>query len=308
MLAAYLLFARGAAGHDRSVVVVQNGTCMAHDALRAAVAERGVAIVDEAKVRLRVLIAARSDGAMDVAIAGTAGSELAERHFVATSCAEAIDALGLVIALSAEDVETSDPAPVVPSPQEITHSEDVPKTPVATPDARAAPTALTLSGGAFGSTFGQRQLGIRIGVGLAWPRTVLPWIEASAARTLPHTIDGDGGGADPTWTTGRLAAAPFAIALGRNMQVSAFGTLEVGALGVTGSGVTHVDTRTRAWFAVGAGARGRWTLGDSFFAGLDVGAVVPLVRDDFVIVNGGSAYRVPAVGAETAISLGVTFP
>jgi hypothetical protein len=96
--------------------------------------------------------------------------------------------------------------------------------------------------------------------------------------------------------------------VGRALHVSAFAALDVGALTVSGSGATRVDTRTRPWYALGAGGRGRWDLGSRMFAGLDAAAVVPLVRDDFVFINGGLAYRVPVIAAETAIFVGVHFP
>jgi hypothetical protein len=90
--------------------------------------------------------------------------------------------------------------------------------------------------------------------------------------------------------------------------LSAFAAADVGALNVSGSGATRVDSRTRPWFSVAGGARVRWDLAGRIFAGIDAACVVPLVRDDFVFINGGSAYRVPAVGAETGLIVGAHFP
>ena len=120
-------------------------------------------------------------------------------------------------------------------------------------------------------------------------------------------IEGGGGGADPTWITGRLAAAPIGTDVGSRMRVSLFGAFEGGTLNVAGSGATRVDSKTRPWFAVAAGGRARWDLGDRFFAGLDVAGVVPLLRDDFVFLRGGTAYRVPVIAVESGIFLGAHF-
>jgi hypothetical protein len=108
--------------------------------------------------------------------------------------------------------------------------------------------------------------------------------------------------------SGRLAAAPIGTEVGQQLRLSLFAAFDAGALNVSGSGATRVDSKTRPWFAIAAGGRARWDLGDLWFAGIDVAGVVPLLRDDFVFLNGGSAYRVPAIAVESGICLGAHFP
>jgi len=311
---ALMLGGRSSSAQDRSVVVsVDGGTCVTQAALRDAVMVRGGKVSDDAVVRLRVRVDAPPEGnsepvSVQVAGQGTHGA-LAERRFVASSCREAIDALGLVIALAADDDAADDPMPSALAPAAPPERDAVSEPPVITAETKPGPpTVFALRAGAVGTTFGEGQLGARVAGSLEWRRTLLPWIEAAATITFPRTIDGGGGGADASWITARLAAAPVGLRIGDSLQLSLFGAFDVGSLGVTGTGPARVESKGRAWLAVAAGARMRWDLGARFFAGLDALAVVPLVRDEFVFVNGGSAYRVPGIGAETAIFAGVRFP
>ncbi len=321
--ASIALFEQGASAHDRKVAVtLEGGTCVAQSALRDAIALRGGRITDEAPVRLRVRVRLHDDGQVGVEIGGeSARGALADRRFVAPSCADAVDAIGLVIALAGDETERAAPppvdeapaapAPALPPPVSTPTSID---TPVEARDARAAasetrtPSRFALGAGALGTTFGEGQVGARVGAAIEWRRSLLPWVEASASMNVPRTLHGGGGGADAAWISGRLAAAlPFGTYVGRGLRMSVFGGADIGALNVSGSGATRVDSRTRPWFALAGGARARWDIKGGFFAGLDGAAVVPLVRDDFVFVNGGTAYRVPVVGAETAVFLGAHF-
>lgn len=325
-----LLVSRKAAAHDRSVVVsLEGGTCVAQSALRDAVTSRGGRIADEAPVHLRVKVDTKNDGQVGVEIGGrNARGPLAERRFVASSCADAVDALGLVIALAgdeAERVAKADDAPSssasraddAPSPapnapnaptQLVAADAPAPSVPASKADTAPTPSRFALGAGAFGTSLGEGQVGARIAGTLEWKRSLVPWIEASASANVPRMIEGGGGGADPTWITGRLAAAPIGTDVGSRMRVSLFGAFEGGTLNVAGSGATRVDSKTRPWFAVAAGGRARWDLGDRFFAGLDVAGVVPLLRDDFVFLRGGTAYRVPVIAVESGIFLGAHFP
>jgi hypothetical protein len=327
-----LLGSRDASAHDRSVVVsLDGGTCVAQSALREAVASRGGRIADEAPVHLRVRVDANEDGEVGVEIGGRgAHGALAERRFVASSCADATDALGLVIALAGDEAASSsaprDEAPSTAPANEATSTSaqtTVPANaapPVAAdaPPSRAArpvgpsrpstPSRFALGAGALGTTLGEGPIGARIAGTLAWKRSLLPWIEASASANVPRTIEGGGGGADATWISGRIAAAPIGTEVGQRTRISVFGAFDAGALNVSGSGASRVESRTRPWFAIAGGARTRWDLGGRWFAGLDAAAVVPLLRDEFVFLNGGTAYRVPAIGVESGISLGAHFP
>lgn len=326
-----LLVSRNAMAHDRSVVVsLDGGTCVAQSALHDAVASRGGRIAEDAPVHLRVKVDARRDGRVGIEIGGRgAHGVLAERRFVASSCAEATDALGLVIALAGDEAEKNDvvmaspssandppAAEPAPPPNETTATAEtllpVPAEPAAemrTPSVEPSPPSrFALGAGAIGTTLGEGQIGARLAGTLEWRRSLFPWVEVSASANVPRTIEGGGGGADATWIAGRFAAAPIGIELGARSRLSAFGAVDAGVLRVSGSGATRVDTATRPWFALAAGARVRWDLGERWFGGLDAAALVPLVRDDFVFLNGGTAYRVPAVAMESQICMGAHFP
>lgn len=329
---ATLLVSRNASAHDRSVVVsLDGGTCVAHSALRDAVVSRGGRITDDAPVHLHVKVDATKDGRVGIEIGGRgAQGALAERRFVASSCADATDALGLVIALAGDDAERSATSEAAPAPNEASIAEapptpssgttpapaaaDAPATHAPAPPRRASPETSTpsrfaLAAGAVGTTLGEGQIGARIGGTLEWRRSFFPWIEASASANVPRTIEGGGGGADATWISGRVAAAPIGMTIGSpHLRATLFAAFDAGALTVSGSGASRVSTQTRPWFALAGGARARWDLGDRWFAGLDAAAVVPLLRDDFVFLNGGTAYRVPAIGVESAICMGAHFP
>ena len=326
-----LLISRNASATDRNVVVaLDGGSCVTEAALRAAVAARGGLITNDAPVKLRVRVDARRDGRVAVEIGGRgAHVALTERRFVAASCADAADALGLVIALATDEPDTHAEPEAAGQPA-ATSATAATATPEAVADdarsettspradgeagaraddpATSPPARFALVAGVLGSSFGEGQVGGRVGAAVEWNRSLLPWIEVSASTNLARRIEGGGGRAEPTWTTGRLAAAPVSAALGHGLRVSALCAFDAGALTVEGSGAARIYSRTRPWFAIAAGVRARWDLGGAWVAGVDVAAVAPLVRDDFVFVNGGSAYRVPVFGAETAISIGAHFP
>jgi hypothetical protein len=341
--ASVTLFAQRAAAHDPSVVVsLEDGTCVAQSALRDAVASRGGKISDDGTVRLRVRVRPRNDGQVGVEIGGDgAHGPLAERRFVASTCAAAVDALGLVVALAADEADrplesaraasaaaapmgdapaAATPAPPAPPapPGPVSRSEPKDAVPIVPSSSTSPPksestdphTSLTLAlrAGAIGTTLGEGQLGARVGASFEWRRTLLPWIEASGWMIFPRTIEGGGGGADATWTVGRFAIAPVGTVVGRTVRLSVFAAGDVGALNVSGSGAPRVESKTRPWFSVGGGARVRWDLAGRIFAGLDAACVIPLLRDDFVFINGGSAYRVPVIGAETGLFVGAHFP
>lgn len=266
-------------------------------------------MTDDAPVRMRVRVAkTKRDGKFELLVDGEgARGAVAERRFEAASCAEAVDVLGLVIALAADEAG-GDAAPA-PPPETVRPVTDFTGDEPGPPVAETPPTrSFAIGAGAIGTTLGEGQLGARIALGFEWRRTLLPWIEASGALTFPHTIEGGGGSAEPRWITGRFALAPVGLEIGRAWRLSAFGALDLGALSASGSSAPRVESRTRAWYAIGVGLRSRWDLGSRFFAGLDVAMTVPLVRDSFAFANGGDVYRVPMIAAETAIFVGVRFP
>lgn len=303
-----------AVAHDSRVSVrVDGDACPAHDELRREAESRGARIDEDAPVRLRVRMSRASERnvAVDVSGEGPRGA-IASRSFVAASCAEAIDAAALLVALSGSDAAEPEPDPQpepTPAPAPIVVAQPpIAEQPSPPPRRREATTALYASGGAFGTSLGEGQVGGRLALGFEAKRTWLPWIEASAAVNAPRAIAGGGGEATLVWITGRAAVAPIGVTLSPQIVASPWVGAEAGALAGSGDGTARVESRTRPWLAAVAGARVRWDVGRRLFAGIDAAAVAPLLRDSFVFVNGGTAYRTPPVAFETALSLGARLP
>lgn len=301
-------FAVPAFAHDPRVAVdVDGGSCVAHEGFRQEVEARGGRVDDDASVRLRVRMLPHEGGssvAVDVSGEGPRGA-LASRTFVAVSCAEAVDAAALLVALSGVEASNPEPTPEPPSPPPAI---DAPAPPSPRVSERSSTTSLYASGAIVGTSLGEGQIGGRLALGLAAERAWLPWIEAAASANVPRSISGGGGEATLTWISGRVAVSPIGIALAPSLFASAYAGAEAGALFASGDGTSRVDSRTRPWLAALAGARLRWDVGSRIFAGADAGAALPLLRDEFVFVHGGTAYRTPIVAFETALSLGTRFP
>jgi hypothetical protein len=64
---------------------------------------------------------------------------------------------------------------------------------------------------------------------------------------------------------------------------------------------------TRPWVAAGAKVRLAWSPGDPVVVGVDVGAAVPVLRDEFRVDPAISLFRAPPVVAAGGAWLGVRF-
>jgi hypothetical protein len=144
-------------------------------------------------------------------------------------------------------------------------------------------------------------------MGLTRPSSVLPWVEASFVVGAPRTIVGGGASGEFSYWAGRLAAAPLGVRAG-GLLVSPYLGLEVGALGAEGVGATRVERRSRPSVVGALGARAHYDFSRRFFASGGLEGLVVGLRDDFVIVGGGTTYRPPALGFAVSLALGVTIP
>lgn len=305
----WFVLVRAEAAHAANVgaaVELDEQRCVTLDAVRAAAALRGGHVDADSPVRLRVDVReAEPPSAVTLVISGEgAHGAIEERTIVADSCAEAVSALGLAVTMAGEDeqaqVEASraEPPSLMPPerPSRATARETTPA------------TKLYAALGLVATPLYEVPAGARLSGGLASGRLFFPWAELSMGATLPRTVFGGGAAVNLTWLTARASLAPLGASLGDHVFVSAYIMLDVGAVLASGEGAPKVDSRWRPWIEAGAGARMRALLGVWSFVEWQVGAALPLRRDEFYYVHGGTAYQAPTVRLDAALSVGVLFP
>lgn len=324
----WFVLVRAEAAHAANVgaaVELDEQRCVTLDAVRAAAALRGGHVDADSPVRLRVDVReAEPPSAVTLVISGEgAHGAIEERTIVADSCAEAVSALGLAVTMAGEDeqaqVEASraEPPSLMPPerPSQGTARELSP-TSTAPPERPSRATArettpatkLYAALGLVATPLYEVPAGARLSGGLASGRLFFPWAELSMGATLPRTVFGGGAAVNLTWLTARASLAPLGASLGDHVFVSAYIMLDVGAVLASGEGAPKVDSRWRPWIEAGAGARMRALLGVWSFVEWQVGAALPLRRDEFYYVHGGTAYQAPTVRLDAALSVGVLFP
>ncbi|WP_437275207.1 hypothetical protein WME90_28620 [Sorangium sp. So ce375] len=324
----WLVLVRAEAVHAASVgvaVELDEQRCVTLDDVRAAAALRGGRVDADSTVRLRVHVReAEPPSAVTLVISGEgAHGAIEARTIVADSCAEAASALGLVVTMAGDDEEArveasrAEPLPLTPParPSQGTAREISPT--FAAPPARpwrttaretTPATKLYAALGLVATPLYVGPTGARLSGGLAADRALFPWAELGVGATLPRTALGGGAAVSLTWLTARASLAPLGASLGDRVFVSAYMMLDAGALLASGEGAPKVDSRWRPWLEAGAGARVRALLGAWSFVDGQVGPALPLVRDEFFYVNGGTAYQAPAVRLDAALSIGAYFP
>ncbi|WP_437509516.1 hypothetical protein [Sorangium sp. So ce1099] len=324
----WLVLVRAEAARAANVgvaVELDEQRCVTLDEVRAAAALRGGRVDAGSTVRLRVHVReAEPPSAVTLVISGEgAHGAIESRTIVADSCAEAASALGLVVTMAGEDqqaqVEASraEPLPLTPParPPQDTARENSPTStaPPARPSRATAreTTPATKLYAAFGFVATppyEGPAGARLSGGLASDRVFFPWAELAVGATLPRTVLGGGASVSLTWLTARASLAPLGASLGDQVFVSVYMMFDAGALLASGEGAPEVYSRWRPWLEAGAGARMRALLGAWSFVDGQVGPALPLLRDEFFFVHGGTAYQAPAVRLDAALSVGAYFP
>ncbi|WP_437915876.1 hypothetical protein WME73_12685 [Sorangium sp. So ce302] len=325
---AWLALIRAEAAHAANVgvaVELDEQHCVTLDAVRAAAALRGGHVDADSPVRLRVHVReAEPPSAVTLVITGEgAHGAIEARTIVADSCAEAASALGLVVTVAGEDeqapVEASraEPPSLTPParPSQGTARESSPThtAPPVRPSRATArettpATKLYAALGLVATPLYVGPTGARLSGGLASGRVFFPWAELGVGATMPRTVVGGGASVSLTWLTARAALAPLGASLGDHVFVSAYMMFDAGALLASGEGAPAVYSRWRPWLEAGAGARMRALLGAWSFMDWQVGPALPLLRDEFYYVHGGTAYKAPAVRLDAALSIGAYFP
>ena len=305
VVAMWLGVARVASAGEPVGLEVEGAPCLTVEGVTAEAAARGVTLVPAGaaarpRVSYRAVVVSEGDS-IEVRIEGADEDRvIPSRTLRAGSCEEARRAVAVLVAVGhGGEPEPEPPEPLAPPPTSAPKRAPARSTPLARPE---VPSALTAAVGAGARSLVEGQATFSLSMGLARPSKVLPWVEASFVVGVPKTIEGGGASGEFTYLAGRLAAAPVGLRAG-GWTVSPFLGLEVGALGAT-----RVERRSRPSVVGALGVRSHYDFSRRFFASGGLEGLVVGLRDDFVIVGGGTTYRPPAVGFAVSLALGVTIP
>jgi hypothetical protein len=227
------------------------------------------------------------------------GTSVGERELQGESCAELVQSVAVVLALSATTISPPDPTPprasppiVAPSPSpppqpwsSASHESALPQaarprapfvriTPVATVDVGTLPTP-AFGGGA--DVLIAPGHGVTLGIaGAAWAtgRGSLPNLGAQGAKFGLLTAD---------------ARACYAV-IRRVLELAPCAVLELARVTASGFGEVYRDSSTATWTAVGLGVRGRWEISGHFALALELGGIVPTQGQSFVVEQGGTVH------------------
>ncbi len=260
------------------------------------------------------------------------GIDEGAREVRADTCSDVAEALALVVALAIDpNSRVGAPPPTGPPPASPTTSppaaaappvQGAPPPPASmdsTPipdksEESSRPSSLphTLYVGA--------DLAMATGISLEPLVTVSPrrgWRAESTSPVAPsvsvgliHATSGalsiPVGTASLAWTAGQIDGCVLSWPPGR---VRVLGCLraEGGALTASGSDITPLQSRTRAWFAAGPVARGEWALLPPLFVTAEVAAMVRLTADRFFFLPDVTIRVIPVLGMEGSAGLGVHF-
>lgn len=291
---------------------VVGAPCLTVEGVATEAAARGVTVVPlgpSARPRVSYRASAVGEGdAIEVRIEGADGDRaIPSRTLRAGSCEEARRAVAVLVAVGHGG--EPEPEPALPAPSELRPPSEAPAPTVPRPVSRAAsPSAALYAAVDVGArSLVEGQATFSLSMGLTRPSRVLPWIEASFLVGVPKTIVGGGASGEFTYVAGRVAAAPVGLRAGA-WTLSPFLGFEVGSLGAEGVGATRVERRSRPSVVGALGVRSHYEISRRFFASGGVEGLVVGLRDDFVIVGGGTTYRPPVFGFAVSLALGVTIP
>jgi len=272
------------------------------------------AAADEPARVVRVRIAAVDGGVRgDVRI-----DEGDPRELTSHACADLVGALAFVGALAVDPTaggraasapRTEGPEPPAPALASSSPSRAAAPSPAST-------TALALGAGAavevayvadavvaprlhFDVTLARRTRGA--------PAALSPSARLAIARSFTVERRRDVAGAALSFTAASLDGCPVRATLSWLELRPCIG-IAAGVLRATALGVAAPSTRTRPWAAATAFVRAAVPLGDVLWLEAEGGAMVPLVRDAFVVEPDVIAYEAPASAFFGRVGATVHFP
>ncbi len=244
-----------------------------------------IEIVDDAEARgLDVSVVGDGEGLRGVLAVGGASREV-----LGATCDEVVAAIALVAALAIERREAAR------TPEGLVRD-------VQQPAIRSWRLAAGGGVGRFTGITPDGRLGAPIFVALASEHG--PQLRFALDITSRDDVAGPAGSTSFRWIGGQLDGCPYVWSRGRFDLAPCVG-LQAGVTDARGVGLAMAATTYRPWIAptgiLRLGVRiGRATVG----AEAAIGA--PLVRDRFVIGPNTTAYRVPGIATNLALTVGIT--
>lgn len=298
------------------------------DAVRARTSRVRLAAASEEARTFRVSIEKRGPNSVGRIVIEDVHEASAPRTVSAEACAEAINALALIAALSVDPNASLAPLPsaaptpsATPATTATTDAGVEPPIDAATPTATDAaveipiaprpepgpeepslPITLRHAVGARADGMGFVAPGLRLGLRLQYALSFERGVAFSPALRLSFAWSESGELTTPsaratfTWWTGRLAACPFVwpSAPDRSIAFRPCAALDLGAVRAEGSVIARPQTRTRPWALAGATALVEWSPGPLGLE-FELGAGAPLYREDFFFAPNEVVYTPPPV-------------
>jgi hypothetical protein len=144
------------------------------------------------------------------------------------------------------------------------------------------------------------------------PALFAPSLRLSGTRFTSSELSIPGASASFIWSIVRLDGCPIALRPAPQLVVRPCAAFDAGTLHAEGIGGVATQSRLRPWAAVAALARAEWSAIGPLVVSAELGAAVPLVREDFFFAPddqpGGTIYAAPAIAAEGGAGLAVRFP
>jgi hypothetical protein len=276
-----------------------NEACVPRAAVENGVRDRSpkVRFSGEATRLARILVSAPSGSApagasvrVELELQGENG-ELARRELVLRSCAEAVNASALIVALWLDptariDVPPEEPPPEPPPAPEVEAEAPPPEPPV---DAN-----VTVEDGFAWSLGAAAHLALGpapkplLGPAMAFSAGAsasesgwAPWVRLLGVYDFPlGQVEADGGSARFWLASLGLDACPVALG-GATVRVRPCAHAIGGSLRAEGSNTLDARTEARPYWALGASLLGEGELGGGLEVTVSVGVDFPLVRDRF---------------------------
>jgi hypothetical protein len=236
------------------------------------------------------------------------------RHVDGATCAEIVDALALIIALSVDPYASATPRAAAPPPKRAEQQPPAPapatpRTPIAPAAAPAYDAGWSWSIAALGELNGavapKPVLGPQGSIDLARrsPSVWAPSFRFDLTWTPERSFDTLAGITHYQWYAGRLEACPIRIA-NDTLSVIPCGAFETGV--VRSSGAASASASDKLWLAFLAIARASWSPTSAFRVEIEGGGVFPVLRNSYAFDPHIIVYRVPKAAAVAGV--GVAFP
>ena len=242
------------------------------------------------------------------------------RDVQASSCAELVEALSLVAALSAEAAgsgDESNASPLSGPPLETGElaaaAVDRPPTPGVTPPSdtlRLGPTLFVLMQSA---STPKPAFGIGLGLSVAWPRLGVwaPWLQFGGyqLRGGEKETSREGVQAEFALLAAQAVASPLRWPARETWSLQPCVELELGSLVGRGRGsaVALPKSRSTWWGSTGLALRAELAPWGPIRLAAAFGATVPFSRHEFFFAPDIVAFRVPALGWRSTLSGALLF-